>query len=237
MWETKTIGPDEWEDVMTRNYWSLVVQLSCSRGICLICLQLPLNLCFSVPLCEGWLWLFLIRCSKLKNSSTKWQSPWSTVEWNRRIILPLPDDMICPSVMIICTDSWIFHLCIPVSLPQSKTRRQKAFSPNAGARTLTLTTSIGIWHSAGVTKGLTNPAAHRGHMAWCGCHERSNQSRSSQGYMAWCGCHEILIPLCYPDEVFCRDQKTVWIQNSSHPDDRRITQRSQSNTTWRDKNK
>ena len=28
--------------------------------------------------------------------------------------------------------------------------------------TLTLTTSIGIWHSAGVTKGVTSPAAHRG---------------------------------------------------------------------------
>ena len=28
--------------------------------------------------------------------------------------------------------------------------------------TLTLTTSIGIWHSAGVTKGVTSSAAHRG---------------------------------------------------------------------------
>ena len=27
---------------------------------------------------------------------------------------------------------------------------------------LTLTTSIGIWHGAGVTKGVTSPAAHRG---------------------------------------------------------------------------
>ena len=53
--------------------------------------------------------------------------------------------------------------------------------------------------------------------------------------MVWCGCHEILIPLCYPDEVFCRDQKMSESKNFSHPDDRRITQRSQSNTTWRDK--
>ena len=30
----------------------------------------------------------------------------------------------------------------------------------------------------------------------CGCHERSDQSRSSQGYMAWCGWHEILIQRC-----------------------------------------
>ena len=53
--------------------------------------------------------------------------------------------------------------------------------------------------------------------------------------MAWCGCHEILIALCYPQEVFCLDQKMSKSKNFSHLDDRRITQRSQSNTTWRDK--
>ena len=36
-------------------------------------------------------------------------------------------------------DIWSVHLCIPVSLPQSKTRLQKAFSPNAGA--------LSLWHS------------------------------------------------------------------------------------------
>ena len=45
-----------------------------------------------------------------------------------------------------------------------------------------------------------------GVLSSCGCHERSEQSRSSQGYIACCGCHEILIPLCYPQQVFCPDQ-------------------------------
>ena len=42
------------------------------------------------------------------------------------------------------------------------------------------------------------------HMAWCGCHERSNQSGSSQGYMAQCGCHEILTQRRITVLVFCR---------------------------------
>ena len=33
----------------------------------------------------------------------------------------------------------------------------------------------------------------KGGLSQCWCHERSDQSRSSQGYMAWCGCHDILI--------------------------------------------
>ena len=52
----------------------------------------------------------------------------------------------------------------------------------------------------------TTPA---GVLSSCGCHEKSDQSRSSQGYMAWCGCHEILIALCYPQEAFCPDQKSL----------------------------
>ena len=45
------------------------------------------------------------------------------------------------------------------------------------------------------------------HIAWCGCHERSDQSRSSQGYMGWCGCHEIFIALGFSEEVSSRYQK------------------------------
>ena len=74
-----------------------------------------------------------------------------------------------------------------------------------------------------------------GYIGWCGCHESSDQSRSSQGYMACCGCHEILTAICYNKEVFCRDQKMSEPKNFCYPDDRRITQRSQSNTTGRDK--
>ena len=68
---------------------------------------------------ERWLCSLLIRRrSQLKNASTKWQSPWRIVELNRRIILPLQDDVICPSVVIIFSDSWIFCLLIwtPLSL-------------------------------------------------------------------------------------------------------------------------
>ena len=60
----------------SRKCWSLVVQLCCSCRISLISHQLHLkSLCFSAPPCEGWLWLFLIRCSKLEKSSLKWQCP------------------------------------------------------------------------------------------------------------------------------------------------------------------
>ena len=73
---------------------------------------------------QSWLWLLLIRRrSELKNSSTKYQFPWRIVELNRRIILPLQDDMVCPSVLIICPDSWMFCLliCTPLSLLHSFT--------------------------------------------------------------------------------------------------------------------
>ena len=109
---------------------SLVVQLPCSRRISLICRRQPLkSVYFSVSLCESWLYLFSVHRLKLKNSPTKWQSPWGIVEWNRRIILPLQDDMICPSVVIMGSDSWIFCLliCTPLSLfhsPRHDSRRR-----------------------------------------------------------------------------------------------------------------
>ena len=53
-----------------------------------------------------------------------------------------------------------------------------------------------------------------GVLSQCWCRERSGQSRSSQGYMACCGCHEISIALCYPQEVFCRDQEKSRINRS-----------------------
>ena len=72
------------------------------------------------------------RRSKLKNASTKWLSHWGLVELNRRIILPLQDDTSCPSVVIICSDSWIFCLfiCTPLSLfysPRHDSRRRSLF--------------------------------------------------------------------------------------------------------------
>ena len=53
-----------------------------------------------------------------------------------------------------------------------------------------------------------------GYMAYWGCHEMCDQSRSSQGYMAWCGCLEILIALCYPQEIFYPDQKKSQLNRS-----------------------
>ena len=88
---------------------------------------------------ERWLWSLLIRRrSKLKSASTKCQSHWRIVQLNRRIVLPSQDDMICPPVVIICSDSWIYCLliCTPLSLCQSQTQLQKAFSANAGALSL-----------------------------------------------------------------------------------------------------
>ena len=69
---------------------------------------------FSLFLCTRTL---IRRRSKLKNSSTKWQSPYRIVKLNRRTIIPLQDDMICSSVMIIWSDSRVFCLliCTPLS--------------------------------------------------------------------------------------------------------------------------
>ena len=75
-----------------------------------------------------------------------------------------------------------------------------------------------------------------GDMGWCGCHERSDQSRSPQGYMACCGCHEILIAICYPQEIFNPDQtqciKAIEIFCLEH---KRNAQRCQWNTNVRHK--
>ena len=133
----------------------------------------------------------MIRFSKWKNSSTKRQSPWSIVELNRTIILPLPDDMICPSVAITCSDSRILCQFIETLLslfhsPRHDSRRRSRLM-------------LVLSHSD--THHLNR------HMIGCGCHDRSEQSCSSQRYMAWCGCHEILIALCYSEEVFCPDQE------------------------------
>ena len=45
-----------------------------------------------------------------------------------------------------------------------------------------------ISHSAAVQNTIPE-----GVLSSCGCHERSDHSRSSQEYMTWCGCHEILV--------------------------------------------
>ena len=102
----KKINPYEWKDMMPRNCWSLVVQLSYFFvEILWFVVDSLWNL--SVSLCEGWLRFFLIRGSKLKNSFTKWQSLWRVNELNRAIILSLRIELIQHSVRIISSDSWV----------------------------------------------------------------------------------------------------------------------------------
>ena len=96
-------------------------KLSCSCRNSSICHQLPLkSLYFSIRLCEGWLWLFLRRRSKLNNSSRKWQSPaknWIVEQLNRIIILSLSIELIECWVLIICCDTWIICLFISLLVP------------------------------------------------------------------------------------------------------------------------
>ena len=155
----------------------------------------------SIPLLARWLWSLLIhRGSKLKNSPTKWQSPWRIVELNRRIILPLLDDMISPSVVSICSDSWIYRLLIwtPLSL---------FHSPRHDSRRRSLSMLV-LSHS---------------------------NTHYLNGHMVFCGCHEILIPLCYPDEVFCLGQKSINSSEILYLDAKKNAQRWQSDTNWRHK--
>ena len=57
---------------------------------------------------------------------------------------------------------------------------------------------------------LSHSATHylNGYMAYWGCHEMRDQSRSPRGHRVWCGCHEILIEsLLKTKKVFYRDPK------------------------------
>ena len=60
------------------------------------------------------------------------------------------------------SDSFIlsFRLTMPAAVQD--TTLEGVLSSCGCSFPLTLTTSMGIWHSAGVTKGVTSPAAHRG---------------------------------------------------------------------------
>ena len=176
----------------TMKYWSLVVQLSCSCRFCWISHQLHLNsLCLSVPTCDSRLWLFLIRRSTLKNSSTKWQSPGRIDALHRIIVLFSQMELIERSVLVIHCDSWRISLFISPSVPlrPSVDLRPPSYYFILSLRltmpavffwaavwdtipegilswcwcslTQTLTTSIGIRHSEGATKGVTSPTVHR----------------------------------------------------------------------------
>ena len=139
--------------------------------------------------------------SKLKNSYTEWQSPWIIIELSRRIILSLQDGMICPSVVIIGSDSWIFCLfiCTTLSLfhsPRHESRR-RSLAQYWCSLTQTLATSIGILDAAGDTTSWFHSATLNK-----SCALAKNSLNSN----------EIL-----------------------YLDDKRNTQRYQSNTNWRHK--
>ena len=116
------------------------------------------RLYFSLFLCTRTLTLsssLIRRRWNLKNSSTKWQSPWRIVELNRRIFLPLPDGMICASVVIIYSDSAIFCLFICASLSLFNSPRH-----DYRRRSLLM---LSLSHCD--TYHLNR------HMVGCGCHE------------------------------------------------------------------
>ena len=117
--------------------WSIKESGDCTRACKII---ESVSFCRFSSVLERWLRSLVIRRRpKVKHFYTNRQSPWRIVQLNRRITLSLQDEMIHPSVVIICSGSWISCLLIPVCLLQSKTRLQKAFPLNAGA--------LSLWHS------------------------------------------------------------------------------------------
>ena len=100
---------------------SIVVQLSCSRRIGWICLQLPLeSLCFSAPLCESWLCLFLTRCSKLKNLTTKWRSAtqvWGVKQKNHSLLANWTDLALSSHYLLWLDGSLSVHLFLDCTAP------------------------------------------------------------------------------------------------------------------------
>ena len=122
-------------------------------------------------------------------------------ELNNKTILSLPTKLIEHLFLIISSNSWIFCLFLSPLVPLYplvSLRRKLLYSlilPHYHS-------CISVWPCAKRNSRrrslLMLVLAHSGthcynrYMVGCGCHERSDQSHSSQGYMAWCGCHEIL---------------------------------------------
>ena len=131
--------------------------------------EISLLLCCSVALYQCWLWLFLIRCWKLKNSFTKWQSPsqnWSVARNNHPFLANWTEWAISSHYLLWLLSSLSVHLSLGSTAPfirpsasfensfflslhltmptvslsvLPKTQLQKAFSLHAGA--------LSLWHS------------------------------------------------------------------------------------------
>ena len=168
-------------------------------------------------------------CRKLKHSSSIMVISWENWQWI--IILSMKTDLIrsrqfsvfsqtlcchvysslhrCPSFSAPLFQSSIrfgtsasrksslFHYacCISYLYVTPRHNSKKAFSRSMWVLshfdTHYLNRAYGI--GCGCHERSDQSRSSQGYMAWCGCYERIDQSRSSQGYMAWCGCHEILI--------------------------------------------
>ena len=128
---TLTTSIGIWHAAGVTKSWSSVVSLSCSCRISLICRQLPLS-----SLCHLFWTLTLVVVDSssftIEEFVHKMAISWKNVELNRTIILTLQDRMICPSVVLFCSDSWIFCLLISTSLsllhsPRHNSRRHSLF--------------------------------------------------------------------------------------------------------------
>ena len=207
--------------------WTFAVQLSFSCLISLNFRQLDLkSLYFSLPLCEGWILLSLIRGSKSKNASLKWQSPCQIrrVEQQNQSVLANCSDCTLNShyplwlldTLPVHLPPWFhcalrsasfekflhsltlphYHYCISLCSAQNTTP-EGILSLCWCSLILTLTTSMGIWYNAGATESwLQSPR--------------------------WSKSFALIEKRLSSTEIF-------------HLDDKRNAQRSQSNTNYRHK--
>ena len=163
--------------------WSIFVKLSCSCWFSLISYQLHLKShYFSLFLCEGWLRLFLIRGSKVKNFFTKWQSPpqnCSVVRNNHPFLANWTDWALSSHCSLLLLDifpdhlslgsaapfgrpsasfenSFMLSLCLTIPADVQDTTLEGVLSLCWCSLTRTLTTSIDIWHNAGATKSWSS---------------------------------------------------------------------------------
>ena len=198
-----------------------VAALSWSCKMLPVALQLTQLTKTSKHLCSTFRWsLFLCR-SKLTISSTKWQSLNNCrVGQNNHSLLPT--DLIEDSVLIICCDLKVVCQFISPLVP---------LRPLVG-----LPRTPSFSHSASLSLCISD----------CCCPKQNSRRRSLSmlvlchsdthhlnRHMVGCGCHEILIPLCYPDEVFCLGQKSFNSTEVLYLDDERNGQRWESNTIGR----
>ena len=166
-------------------YWSLVLELSSSFRFSLISHPLHLkSLYFSLPLCEGWIWLLFIPSSELKNPCLKWQSPsqiWRVKQQNHPFLAnctnSAPSSHYFDSFLDNLTGPLFLGSNVPFGRPSASVENSfvlslfllylSQFCPKHNTRRRSLSMLV-----------LSHSGTH-----------------NLNGYMAWCGCHEILIPL------------------------------------------